>query len=136
MHKAEPWQQSVRTTTRHLAVWTGLWLLSMAIATFGSILVWPDSLPLKVLATAINLLIGFGMIRANIRHIRSLDELMQKLHLEAMGLSLGLSVVLGLAYSVLEIAEVITFRAEISHLVIIMALSYFFALLIGIRRYR
>ena len=135
--KSEPsWRSNVRQQTRHLAYWTLAWLVSMAVASFGPTLLWPSKPALTLIAIGINVLIGFGMIRANINHLQSLDELQRKISLEAMGLALGVALVLGLAYSNLDIANIISFDAEISHLVIVTALTYLAAMIRGNRKYQ
>jgi len=75
------------------------------------------------------------MVRANINHLLSLDEMQQRIQLEAMGLTLGLTVIFGLAYSLLDITNVISVDAEISSLVIFMSLCYLVNLLVAQRRY-
>ena len=76
------------------------------------------------------------MILANKRHINSLDELQRKIQLEAMGISLGTAVVFGLSYSLLDTTNVITYNADISHLVILIGITYLASILIGNMRYR
>ena len=76
------------------------------------------------------------MIIANIKHVKSLDELQRKIHLEAMGLSLGIALILGISYSTMDVTNLINFDAEISHLVIVIGLSYFTGVVIGQYRYR
>ena len=88
------------------------------------------------MAVIINLIIGVGMILANIRYLRNLDELMRRIQLEAMGLSFGIGIVLGLSYSLLDITNVITSDAEISYLVILISLVYIVSLMVNKRRYR
>ncbi|MCF6144675.1 hypothetical protein PMAG_a1531 [Pseudoalteromonas mariniglutinosa NCIMB 1770] len=65
------------------------------------------------------------MIMANKRHLSGLDELQQRLHLNAMAITLGGSLVFGLAYSVLQTSGVISLRQGISHLVMFMGITYF-----------
>ena len=79
---------------------------------------------------------GVGMIIANRRHLKGLDEMQQKIQLEAMALSLGVGLIGGLAYSNLDVTNLIAFDAEISHLVILMALTYMVGIASGVRRYR
>jgi hypothetical protein len=118
------WQAKVRTQTRKLGYWTLAWVLTMALATFGSKFLWESSVLVTVAAISLNLLIGIGMIMANRDQLRSLDEMQQKIHLEAMAITLGVGLVAGLAYSNLDISNVITFDAEIAHLVVLMSLTY------------
>jgi hypothetical protein len=80
--------------------------------------------------------IGAGMILANKRHLKGLDEMHQKIQLEAMALSLGVGLVVGLGYSNLDVTNLIATDAEISHLVILMALTYLGGVFAGMRKYR
>lgn len=128
------WSQRQAANTRHLAAWTAAWLATMAIATFGSLLVWPDHTALKGAAIAVNVGVGVGMILANRRHLLGLDELQQRIQLHAMAWSLGAGLILGTAYSSLDVTGVIGFDAEISHLVMAMGLIYLGATIAGTRR--
>ena len=122
-------------TTVQLAGWTLAWLATMALAVFGPRFAWDSITLLTVLAIVLNLAVGLGLIVANIRHLKSLDELQQRIQLEAMALALGVAVVAGLAYSNLDITNVIPFDAEISNLVILVALTYLVGVIVGHRRY-
>jgi len=118
-----------------LATWTGLWVVSQAVAAFGPLFLWGEQPVFTVIAIIATLLFGLGMIRANIDHLRSLDELQQKIHLEAMGLTLGLVLVFGLSYSLLDTTNLIPFDAEISVVVIFMGLTYLAAVMVNNWRY-
>jgi hypothetical protein len=130
------WEQKTIKTTARLGFWTLAWVLSMALATFGPKFIWDGNEPLTIFGIIVNMLIGLGMILANKHHLRSLDELHQKVQLEAMALALGVAVVVGLAYSNLDIANVIDQDAEISHLVLLIGVTYLSSLILGLRRYR
>lgn len=134
-NSAGGWQARVKRQTVRLAWWTLAWLISMAVATFGPRVLWDGQQSMTILAIAVNLFIGFGMIIANKNHLQSLDEMHQKIHLEAMGLTLGVGLVIGLAYSNLDISNIVGFDAEISHLVILMGLTYLVAVVFGTRKY-
>ena len=130
------WQDRKRQQTVKLAIWTGAWLLSMALATFGPQFLWAGNKLATVIATAVNVLVGFRMILANRDLLRTLDELEQRVHFDAMAITLGIGLVVGLAYSNLDTSNVIAFDAEISHVVMIMGLSYLTSMLLLMRRYR
>src|SRR5690606_13088500 len=102
--------------TRHLAYWTAAWVLTMAIAAFGPKLIWNLDTTVSALFIGINTLIGVGMIQANRRYLNGLDEMQRKISLEAMAIALGVGVVGGLSYGMLDIAKVVSVHAEISHL--------------------
>jgi len=130
------WAASTVRNTIHLGYWTGAWVLTMAVANFGPIAVWDSNKLVTLIAILVNLVIGFGMIMANKRHLKGLDEMHQKIQLEAMALSLGVGLVAGLAYSNLDVSNLIAFDAEISHLVILMGLTYMIGVFAGLKRYR
>jgi len=130
------WNARSRKNTIRLGYWTGAWLVTMAVAVFGPRFAWQSNDLLTILAIAINLGIGFGMILANKRSLRGLDELQQKIQLEAMALSLGVGLVVGLSYSTMDTTNLIAFDAEISHLVILLGLTYLVGVIAGVRKYQ
>lgn len=132
---ANDWAATVARNTVRLGYWTAAWVATMALATFGPIFLWSDRVA-SLLAVLVNLAIGFGMILAHKRYLKGLDEMQQKIQLEAMGLSLGIGLVVGLAYSNLDAANVITSDAEIGFLVLLMGLTYSAGVIVGCRRYR
>ncbi|RKS56040.1 hypothetical protein BC962_1017 [Gillisia mitskevichiae] len=134
--KSKPRAELTKKNTINLALWTGAWLVTMAISSFGSLFLWEGNSLLSGLAILLNFLVGIGMILANIKHLKGLDELQRKIQLEAMGIALGLAVVAGLAYSSLDQTNLISYNAEISHLVILIGITYFAGVLIGTSRYR
>ena len=114
---------SMKSTLKNLAAWTMAWLLSTAIATFGPIVLW-DSFRISLLSIIINLLVGIGMIRANVLLFATYDELQKEIHLKATGITLGLSLVLGISYSLLDVSNVMAVDAEIGVLVGVMGIIY------------
>ncbi|MEX0608879.1 MAG: hypothetical protein WD016_11030 [Balneolaceae bacterium] len=130
------WETRTNKTVAKLALWTGGWVLTMALATFGPKFLWDNNETLTLAAILFNLLIGIGMILANIRHLKVMDEMMQKIQLEAMGISLGIGIVGGLSFSLLDFTNLIPFDVEIGHVVILFALSYLTATFVGVKRHR
>ena len=130
------WATNTERNTVTLGFWTAGWVLTMAFANFGPKFIWDENELMTVLAILFNLAIGLGMILANKRHLRGLDELHQKIQLEAMALSLGVGLVAGLSYSNLDVTDVINFDAEISHVVILMGLTYALGVMFGVRKYQ
>ena len=91
---------------------------------------------LNILRVVITLTVGFGMIVANKRYIQRLNELHRKNFLDAGALSLGVGLVCGLSYELLEDIKLIPFQPEISHLIILMCLTFLTGLKLGHRKYR
>ncbi|WP_192021621.1 hypothetical protein [Shewanella sp. WPAGA9] len=129
------WKERNANYTKKLAKWTAAWVVTLAIATFGPVLIWQQE-AITITAIVINFLVGIGMILANKHHLLSLDELQQKIQLNAMGLSLGVGLISGISYSTLSTTGVINSHAEISHLVIVMSLTYMVGIILGNRKYQ
>lgn len=125
-----------KRSIRSLSIWTTLWVLSTALAAFGPKFIWNSNDTISAFAIALNLLIGVGMIFANIHHLQSLDEMLQRIQLEAMGITLGITLVTGISYSMLDTVNLIAQDAEISFLIILMGLTYLATVGIGYKRYQ
>lgn len=121
--------------TVHLAIWTGAWVTSMALATFGPEFLWENNTLLTLSGILLNIAMGIMMIRANMRFLNGLDELQRKIQIDAMAISLGVGVVGGLAYSLLDTTNIIPWDAEISFLVILISVTYMVTLFVNQKRY-
>lgn len=130
------WAASCRTRSLRLMGWSVAWVASMALATFGPRLLWDYATVPTILGVLINLGIGFAMILANRQYLRGQDELQQKIFLDAAALTLGVGLVCGLGYELLEDIRLITFEPEISHLVFLMCLTFLGGIVAGHRKYR
>ena len=122
--------------TRNLRSWTTAWVVSMAITAFGPRFIWEFHTLITIISVVINLAFGFGMLLSNRRYLRGLDEMQQRIMFDAMGLSLGVGLVVGLSYELLEDIKLITFQPEIAHLVIIMCLTYLGGIIAGHRKFQ
>ena len=136
MNESSDLTTRTKINTVQLGLWTGVWVLTTALAAFGPKFFWEFNTPLTILGVLINLGIGFGMILANKRYLNGLDELMRKIQLEAMAFSLGVGLVCGLSYELLEDIKLISFEPEISHLIMLMAITYIGGVLAGQRKFK
>lgn len=140
MTKQEPEQSNYQSkncaNTIKLRNWTLAWVITMAIASFAPRVIWDFNTALTILAVLINLGIGFKMLMVNRDYLRGLDEMQQKILLEAMALALGVGLVVGLSYELLEDIKLITFQPEIPHVVFLMAITYLVAVVSGHRKYQ
>lgn len=121
--------------TIKLALWTWSWVATLAIATFGPKFIWDDHQLLTVLAISANLANGIMMIIANRNCFYNMDELQRKIHLESLAITLGLAVIVGLSFSLLDQTNLISFDAEIGFLVGFIGITYMVALVINRSRY-
>jgi len=125
-----------RVTEFKVIYWCLAWVLATAVATFGPQLLWGYGILITSIGIAIQLGIGFGMIWTFKGFLLAMDELQRLIQLEALSLAFGVGVVVGLSYELLEDVKLITFEPEISHLIMLMSLTYMFGLFIGNRHYR
>jgi len=116
--------------------WTLTWVLTMAIASFAPRFIWDFNTVLTIIAVLINLGVGFKMLIANRDYLRGLDEMQQKILLEAMALALGVGLVVGLGYELLEDIKLITYQPEIPHVIYLMVITYIVAVISGHRKYQ
>ena len=129
------WQQKHKYNTANLAKWTFAWLVSLALVSFGPKFIWQETVIVSVLALLVNIAVGIGMILANKRQLLGLDEMQQKLQLNAMGITLGAVLVMGIAYETMSNSHIISFDAKISHLVIFMGLTYLISTVVLQKKY-
>ena len=125
-----------RVSTAKVAYWGLAWVLATAGATFGPELLWGYGTLITSIGIAIQLALGFGMIWTFKEVLLAMDELQRLIQLEAISLALGVGVVVGVSYELLEDVKLITFQPEISHLIILISLTYSFGLFLGNRHYR
>ena len=121
---------------RLLALWTFAWTLSAALVIYGNEYLWEGQTTLTLVSVFINLALGVGMILSLRSFLKILDELERKIQLESMGITLGLTLVVGKAYSMLDITNLIPWDAEIGFLIMFMGITYLTAILINTFRYR
>ena len=127
---------NINKSSLHLLRWTVAWVATTALAAFGPRLIWDYATLPTILGVLINLGVGFGMILQTKRHVQALDELGQKIFLDAAAFTLGVGLVCGLSYELLEDIRLISSEPEISHLIILMALTFMAVMIAGHRKYR
>ena len=121
--------------TKIMLGWTIAWVISLAFLSGGENSLW-DSLLITKIGLIINLAIGIGMIIANKNLFNTYDELQKKIQFEAMAITLGLAVVVGLTYEVSFDFGVIDKEPEFEYLMLFISFSYIASNIINARRYR
>lgn len=134
--KSNEWESAAKKNVRHLAYWTAAWGLAIATAAFGPKFLWNYNSSISILAIVVSTILGAGMILMNRKYTNGLDELNRKITLDAKAIALGVGVVAGISYSMLDAANVISFDAEIGHLVALIGVTYFIAFIVGSIRYK
>jgi predicted membrane channel-forming protein YqfA (hemolysin III family) len=125
-----------KKNTLRLFFWSVVWVLATAGVAFGPKNLWNFNKWLTIIAVLIHIGLGLGMIRVFKQFLLGLDELQRKIHLDAMALSLGIGLVFGGSYEMLEDIKLIPFQPEIPHLLIVMSLTYAVGAILGIRKYQ
>jgi hypothetical protein len=130
------YQSRIRTGIMRLARWNGVWLAATALMAFGPKFLWSKALVFTLLAVGLDVAVGVGMILATKKYVMELDELQQKVYLNALGITVGVGLIAGVPFSVMDSYHVIPFKADIAHLVTLMGLTFFVSFLYGTSRYR
>src|SRR4051812_29867367 len=113
------YQSRSRTNVIGLFRWTGAWGAATALMALGPKFLWSHALVFTVLAIGLNVIVGIGMILANKRYLAELDELQRKIQLNSMGITLGVGLIAGVPFSVLEAYNAIPSHANIAYLLIL-----------------
>jgi hypothetical protein len=121
--------------TKILVACTFAWVASLAFLSAGANYLW-DSLLITKIGLLINLAIGIGMIIAHKNLFKTYDELQKKIQFEAMAITLGLAVVVGLIYEVSFDFGVTNSEPEFEYLMYFISFSYIASIIINSRKYR
>jgi len=127
------YQSRIRTSNRRLYIWTGAWLAATALMAFGPKFLWNKAVVFTMLAVGLNVA---GMIVAHKNLIMEMDELQRKINLNALAITVGVALIAGIPYSVMDTYDVIPFHADIGHLLMLMSLTFAIAHRYGMRHYR
>ena len=125
-----------KTNILHLGLWTLAWLASTALLRFGAEYIWDYQPAYSIAALMTHLALGVAMIMVNVKHLANLDELQRKITMDAMGITLGVGLIAGIAYEQLEDIKLISFEPEINHLIMLMSITYIISILVGNRKYK
>jgi hypothetical protein len=122
--------------TLGLAAWTAAWVASLALASFGPEALWNNESALTLVAIALTVAVGIGMLLAFKRNLEAQDELQRSLQLQVMAWTLGAGLVGGVAWTLFDRHDLVGFEAEIGHLIAFMGLVYLAGSIAGVLRYR
>ena len=115
--------------------WTLAWVVSLAFLTGAENTLWNDLIYTKI-GLLINLVIGIVMIVAHKNLFKTYDELQKKIQFEAMAITLGLAVVVGLTYEVSFDFGIIDKEPEFEYLMLFICFSYVASTIISAIRYK
>src|SRR5690242_15203619 len=103
---------------------------------FGPRFLWNKALGFTLLAVGLDIAAGVGVILANKKYLDELDELQRKVQHNSLAITVGVAMIVGIPYSMMDAYHLLPFHADVSHLVMLMALTFAISNLYGTRRYR
>lgn len=119
---------------RRLALWTAFWLLALALGQLVVRTGWVEGLTAALLASVLSLGAGIALLLAYNRHVLQADELIRKIHLEALSLAFGVGLVSATTYRLIERAMSVP-RADGADFFALGAIVYAVAVTVASRRY-
>jgi len=128
------YQSRTLTGLRELACWSAGWAAATLLMKNGPLVLWNKDLTFTLLAVGVDLAVGVGLILAHKNWLAELDELQKKVYLDALGITLGVTVTAGVAYEFLDKYDVIPFH--FSNLLILTCVTLLASVLYGTWRYR
>ncbi len=131
-----PYDSRIKESTLKLFYATAAWVLSDALLAFGPKFFWNRAVPFTLAAFGVCILAGVWVIFAHVHLLRSQDELMKKVLLESMAITLGVVVTVGVPYSMLQTYELVPQKGDIAMLMVLVSITYVTSIVVGMRRYR
>lgn len=116
-------------------LWAFVWAVSLAVIALISKYEWYSAaLPITI-AFVVSAGLGVCMLLAFKRFLKELDEMERKIQLDALALSVGITLVVFGGYSVLEKAGLAP-ELDAASLIMLMALTYIAGIIVGRIRYQ
>lgn len=122
-HTETSLQAGLKKTTFQLFLATAAWVGSTALMSFGPGALWDFDTAITFVAIVANLIVGGFMLYSFFRHLKNMDELQRQTHLEAMALTLGITMVLTVIYGALPQAKVLA-STQPANVLFVIGISY------------
>ena len=123
-----------RKNQRAIIYWSLGWILPFLGTNLAIVNEWIASDALSMAMILVVTGLGLAVLAAYHRFLRSADELMRKIQLDALAVTVGVGVVAGFSYTLLERAEIVG-QAEAMTLVMVMVVTYIIGVVAGLRRF-
>ncbi len=130
------YQSRICTSIIRLGAWGVTWVGTCALMNYGPKFLWNKDLKFTLLAIGLNVVVGIGLIVAHKNYLTELDDLQRKIYLNALGITVGVALIGGVPFEVMDAYDVIPFHAKISYLIMLMSLAFVGSFLYGTWRYR
>ncbi len=127
--------ERIKKSNKQIFIWTFAWLVSTALLAFGPKLIWDFNIYVTYVVIAINVGLGIKMLLVNKNLLDNMDELQRKIHLNAMGISLGVTMIFGSLYGLLEPSGVLAYTPQPANILFVMGISYIISVFLSARKY-
>ena len=111
-----------------------LWASSLCVVIFCADYEWFSGIFIVAVAFLVNVIIGLVMVLSYRKLLINLDEMERKIQLDALAISVGVTIVSYAGYSILEKSSVLP-ELKASYLIVLISLSYVVGILSGRLRY-
>ncbi|MCC2607416.1 hypothetical protein [Planctobacterium marinum] len=127
--------ERLKQGSKTIFFWTLAWLICTALLAFGPKLIWNFNIPITLSVVALNIIAGIRMLWVNKQHLAQMDELQRKIHMNAMAVSLGLTMIFGSLYGLLEPAGLLDHTPNPGNILFVMGISYLVSVVLNNRKY-
>ncbi len=133
----KPDEAPARSKKNHalIMLWIFAWMATFVAADKAEAYEWYTEGFLSLLAVAINVVIGLIVIVTYMRFLNELDEMQQKIQLNALALAMGIGLVGSVSYSLLVSAGIVA-APDIAVVIALLGGGYGAGLVIGRTRYQ
>lgn len=121
--------------SKKVLMWTITWLVSFAILVNGPKELWEDT-TISIIAAVVNFVLIIVMLFANKNQFDEFDEFEKTVQLNAIALSLFLTIFIGLFFIGVYHSGLINYEPKIHHLVVFSSLTYIFSTIINFKKYQ
>ena len=121
--------------SKKVLMWTIIWLVSFAILVNGPKELWENT-TITIIAAIVNFVLIIVMLFANKNQFDEFDEFEKTVQLNAIALSLFLTIFIGLFFIGVYHSGLINYEPQIHHLVVFSSLTYIFSTIINFKKYQ
>jgi len=121
--------------SKKVLMWTIIWLVSFVILVNGPKELWEDT-TISIIAAVVNFVLIIVMLFANKNQFDEFDEFEKTVQLNAIALSLFLTIFIGLFFIGVYHSGLINYEPQVHHLVVFSSLTYIFSTIINFKKYQ
>ena len=125
----------IKKKEKNLAFWTVAWVLTFFLLASGPNELW-NSKSITIIALIINVIVAVGMLLSNRDLFEYYDELQKKVQLEAMAITLGISVIFVCLFEQTYKLGLINLKPKLHIFIMFIGMTYLIAVIINSRRYK